>query len=933
MKFIRLLPVAFILIFSSYLLAEALPSQLITITQSKSSMQIVYQNSDWTVVDSQIAIAGLQLTESNLPAHTIMLGVPTGDIEMRIVSAESTPTQLNQPLTKTELVTLNTNLQRRDQPIAQLTFNPVQQHGDSANVYTKIIVELTWEHFTEPLQKPNHPAYEKLLAETLFNYSSLDRPTPQTARLPQVQQRNSTSPTLRITISESGLYYLPFAILSSAGLPTDDPAQLHLTHRKQPVATTLYDDGLLFFGEAYEDLYTDENVYWLTVGAGTEMATINESHPTAPVATQFSKTVHLEENTIYWNTMPNGTGQDHWFWGERISPNSSGLESSRSFTATLPTVSSTPTATLRVQLKGYTTLDHKTRISLNNHLIDEQIWTGQTVHTHTIPVTGSLLVAGENVITIEAVDAGAVVDQLYVNWIEIDYASTYTAIDDTIFFTAPTSGTFAFTVTGFTTNTLHLFDITNPYQPQQISHTVSNGSLNFQQTVTDGTRFFATANKSVPQTALDSVSHWRDEGNSADWLIIAHSDFITPAHRLAAHRTTQGLQTAVVDIQDVYDEFGDGFFNPDAIRDFLAYTYDNWQSPAPTYVVLLGDGSQDYKDQTQSGSRNFIPPHMIETFDRGQIPSDHWYVTFEGNDVFEEMFIGRLSAETLPQANAIVDNIISYENRPAPNRQLALFVADDRETIFETNSEQLIDRLPTFFDVERIYARVYTTARMTRDISQTLLSGATFVNYSGHGNYYRWGSYVAKGRSHRIFTEIHADLLTNSGLNPFITIADCLNGFFSIPSGVIIEPYNEALAEALQRPVNGGAIAIWTDAGLGYTSGQRILMNAFYNTLFTDQMASLGSATNIAKTELYNSSSFWEQNVRTMTLFGDPATRLKTNVSIPTSISFLNLVVDSRISNWWIAIIFSSLILAGQLICRKAQKVNSKIGKEDLTTY
>lgn len=887
MKFSRVLLPLIIIIFTSILLVEAFPDDVVSIdTLTPHSMQITFQSGNWSVEDEIVEMPNLGTDKSRQPSHTVLLGVPTSDVEWRLISAESTPLHLTLPPDTPNLIAADADHFLRDQPVASVTFNPVQPDGDNARVYTKIVVELSWDSDTKLEQLPNHPAYEELLAKTLQNYDSLDRPVPQTARPSQINRSTATTPTLRISVNQTGLHRLSIADLSAAGLPTDDLTQLRLTNRGEQVATMIAGDSLLFFGERYEDLYTDENVYWLTVGAGMQMEMVSESHPTAMTASQFATTHHLEENTLYWNTMLNGEGQDHWFWGERISPNTSGLEPQRSFTLSLPTIAPTPTVTLRVQLKGYTTLAHKTRIFLNGNLVDDQNWEGDIVFTHTVPVTGSLLIGGENVITVESADSGEIVDQTYINWIEIDHDLTYTAIDNALHFTPPTTGTYAFTVTNFSTETLYLLDVTNPRRPRQVSHTVSNGSLHFQQAVTSETRFFATANTAVPQITPDAVSGWKDGGNSADWIIITHANFITPAQRLADHRTAQGMQVAVVDIQDVYDEFGDGLFNPEAIRDFLAYTHASWQAPAPTYAVLLGDGSQDYKDQLNSGSRNFVPPRMIETFDRGQIPSDHWYVTFAGDDVFEEMFVGRLSAETLPQANAIVDNIIAYETRPTPAQQLALFVADDKEAVFETNSEQLIDRLPDLFDIERVYARTYTTPTVTRDITTTMLSGATFVNYMGHGNYYRWGSYRPAGYSNqRIFTEVHAEALENSEANPFVTVADCLNGFFSIPSNDIIDPYDEALAEALQRPANGGAVAVWTDAGFGYTSEQRILMNAFYDALFTDQITTLGSATNIAKTALYASSSYWQQNVRTMTLFGDPATALKIGETVPTSVA------------------------------------------------
>ena len=45
-----------------------------------------------------------------------------------------------------------------------------------------------------------------------------------------------------------------------------------------------------------------------------------------------------------------------------------------------------------------------------------------------------------------------------------------------------------------------------------------------------------------------------------------HVDGLAP---LVALRESQGLQTAVVDVEDVYDEFAGGRFTPAAIRDFV----------------------------------------------------------------------------------------------------------------------------------------------------------------------------------------------------------------------------------------------------------------------------------------------------------------------------------------------------------------------------
>ena len=52
-----------------------------------------------------------------------------------------------------------------------------------------------------------------------------------------------------------------------------------------------------------------------------------------------------------------------------------------------------------------------------------------------------------------------------------------------------------------------------------------------------------------------------------------------------------GYRTKVVDINTVYNSFGDGAVHPQAIKAFLKHAYQNWAPPALSYVVLFGDGT------------------------------------------------------------------------------------------------------------------------------------------------------------------------------------------------------------------------------------------------------------------------------------------------------------------------------------------------------
>ena len=140
----------------------------------------------------------------------------------------------------------------------------------------------------------------------------------------------------------------------------------------------------------------------------------------------FPALVHAEEDTAYWQTMPSLTGEDRWFWGTRLSPNTQDMPTFRDYTVHLGSISpAATTANVRVRLKGYTSLSHRTVIRLNGQAIDDRTWQGQIQFDHAVSVPHSLLRDGDNIVRVDTLIRGAAVDQILVNWIEIGYWNRY----------------------------------------------------------------------------------------------------------------------------------------------------------------------------------------------------------------------------------------------------------------------------------------------------------------------------------------------------------------------------------------------------------------------------------------------------------------------------------------------------------------------------
>ena len=311
-------------------------------------------------------------------------------------------------------------------------------------------------------------------------------------------------------------------------------------------------------------------------------------------------------------------------------------------------------------------------------------------------------------------------------------------------------------MSGFTTDQIELFDITVPASPIRISGaTVEPGgqvyTLTFQQTST-GEHHYLAMSPSQRRTPLqiehDAAADLRSTYLGADYIIIAHGDFLGAGQTLADYRASQGMRTIAVDVQDIYDEFNDGLLDPEAIHSFLAYAYTNWEAPAPSYVLLMGDGNYDFKNNYGFGEPNYVPPYLANVdYWMGEAAADNRYVCVSGEDVLPDMHLGRLAVKTAAEANDAIAKILNYEQNPPDGNwnQQVLFAADNPDSAgnFYAYSDTIADDyLPAPYMAQKVYyGQTYATAVETRAaIIDAFNGGRLLVNYVGHGSVQDWAS-------------------------------------------------------------------------------------------------------------------------------------------------------------------------------------------------
>ena len=123
---------------------------------------------------------------------------------------------------------------------------------------------------------------------------------------------------------------------------------------------------------------------------------------------------------------------------------------------------------------------------------------------------------------------------------------------------------------------------------------------NFVDTMHTATEYFLAASdyySTVDSVVSNAPSDLRNPNNGADYIIITHKKFRDIANQLASFRQSNfpdenipNPRIQVVDVQQIYDEFTFGLLDPKSLQMFAQYAFENWEVPAPAYIVLPGRG-------------------------------------------------------------------------------------------------------------------------------------------------------------------------------------------------------------------------------------------------------------------------------------------------------------------------------------------------------
>jgi predicted RecA/RadA family phage recombinase len=671
-------------------------------------------------------------------------------------------------------------------------------------------------------------------------------------------------PAVKISVKREGWYRVGAQELFAVGLSASaDPRflQLFVDGQEQSIIVNGEQDGRLdasdsieFYGVGLDTAVTDTRVYWLVAGAQSGKRVVSVQSQGGKLAQgSFPFTVERKDRNIYFPALRNGDAEN--FFGPVIAAD----PVDQSVILQHVAQSSASTAFVEVSLQGVTAGGHQVKLTMNGIDLGDVLYKGQQEGRAKIFVSQEMLREGPNQVTLTAL--GGPSDVSLANFIRVTYQHSYTADSNALRLSA--AGGQDLTVDGFTSNRIRVIDISAPGAPQELVGTIKKGSASYAVVLrvpgSSQKTLWAFADdraSRVDGVAANQPSSLKQPVNGADFVVVTRRDFFSALEPLKAAREAQGLATAVVDLDDVYDEFSFGQKTPQAIKDFLSYAKTSWKKK-PRFAMFGGDASYDARNYLGRGDYDLVPSKLMDT-EFLETASDDWLVDFN-DDGLPDLAVGRLPARTAQEMTGMVTKIVNYEK--SSSVQSALLVSDVSEGYdFESASVELRSLLPPGMRVEQINRGDVDAATAKSQLIDALNRGETLVNYAGHGSVTLWRGDLLRTQD--------TSLMTNERNLPLYLTMTCLNGYFQ-------DPLLDSLAESLMKLERAGAVAVWASAGMGDAGTQIVLNREMCRLIFNGDSAT-GRPLTIGEAAKKAKEATADTDVRrTYVLFGDPTIRLR----------------------------------------------------------
>jgi hypothetical protein len=726
----------------------------------------------------------------------------------------------------------------------------------------------------------------------------------------------------KIYVNKKGVYRVTYDQLISSGISPSSGIQqgkLELYNNGVKVPIDIVDadsNGVFNSGDYFQfvgyppkaspycalNIYNLENVYWLSYQSDSLYTYNNVSGLPLQfnnLQTSNYNTLHFEKDLDYERLgyAPDGN-RDFWFWGQAIA---SGGVAANIFQYNFDVLdsninSSLVDAEVRVKLQGITTTacspSHNAFVNLNGQRIgtiqfdDENDttfvkdfkfnYTSWSADSIRLLWSGNYFEVGVDGNNCSSDNS----DIIRIDWFEFDYWRWNRVINTNYNFTSPPgkTGPQVFYLWQWLTDNMKIYI---PSKGKMMLNPLikndADKSVYFTDTVSQSTEYFCVSNSDfiLPDSIIKNInSDLRNISNGADYIIITHPNFMSAARQLADFRSSHlsgysSPRIKIVNVNDIYNEFSYGLLDPYALQNFVKYAFNNWQKQAPAYIVLFGDMSYDYRHIYSDSRPDFIPSVPYQSTQFGQAASDNMIVAVSGDDVIPDLAIGRLSCETIDEANILVDKIVKYpaDNSKAWKKNVLLMASgldasDELQYGFNDQSISLdsIYLIPNGINSNKVFRYPNNPAYLQYqgggpEIRNGFDEGAVLANYYGHGGGGQWDL---------VFTNDDIYQLNNGGRLPLILSVTCYTAHFD---------NQDIFGEIFNKIPGKGSIGFFGSSGLTWWDAGAYINTILFDQIFNQNNYVFGDAVLGAKT-LVPPYGYNAGQIAMLTYLGDPGLEL-----------------------------------------------------------
>ena len=700
--------------------------------------------------------------------------------------------------------------------------------------------------------------WRRLLVEVVFD----GREPTETGSGRVGRRRPSDRPGAGATLalihtSSEGLHAVPFEALRLGDRPLifsrlallrqGEAVPFHV----EPARSSFGPGSVLYFyadREASSTAFVGEVVYELASQAGTPMLMGSAAPLGTPVPGPSRDLRRFEMNRIYQPGLLDAV--DRWLWTSVLGG------TGRDVRFALDGVEAGAPGRLTLHLQGGSDaagVDHHVAFLVNGVPVGETRFDGKAPQLVELELPASALKEGENTLRLDNVGDTGVYSLVFLDRFEVTFpqASALRAGRFAGAWSEPGVATLAAAAP------VVALDVTDPRAPVWLTaYGVGPDSLRLR--VEAGRRYVVAASAGLltPRVAPSVRSRLLDAANQADYVVVTTSELLPAAAPLVERRESQGLTTMVVTLDEIAASFGHGESSAEAIRSFLSYAFHSWARPSPRYVLLLGDASYDPRNLTGIAQQAPLPA-LWEKTTYLWTASDPTLAAVNGDDGLPDLALGRLPAQTLEQARALVAKVLDWEDSKQRLDGETVLVADNPDPAGDFEKD--VDDIRASFLASRptTTIKLRELGSLTRPaILAAFDRGASVISYVGHGGAAVWAS-------ENVLNSWDVGALAAQSRQPLMLTLNCLNGYFVAPSF-------DSVAEAFLKAEGRGTIAAFSPSGLSLDGPAHTLHRALMAEISSGRHSRLGDAV-LAAQEAYAESGVMPELLSVYHLFGDPA--------------------------------------------------------------